>query len=226
MVIINILCEGPTEENFVKKVLSPYFRSLEAIVKPRQVTTNRKLRVTGGMTSYAKIKNDFEYWRRENSRDMHNHHIYTSMFDYYQLPVDFPGFPPSGNDAMSRVIYLEHKLAENLDFSAFLPYIQLHGFEALVFAGLEYLKIDHPNQDKVIKKLEQELQQCGRKPENVNNRPETAPSKRLIAALGKYNKTKTGPMVTAMVGINGLKAQCPHFRGWIEKLEKMVKEIR
>lgn len=29
MVIINILCEGPTEENFVKKVLSPYFRSLE-----------------------------------------------------------------------------------------------------------------------------------------------------------------------------------------------------
>lgn len=91
---------------------------------------------------------------------------------------------------------------------------------------MEYLKIDHPNQDKVIKKLEQELQQCGGKPENVNNRPETAPSKRLIAALGKYNKTKTGPMVTAMVGINGLKAQCPHFKDWIEKLEQMVKEIR
>lgn len=33
-------------------------------------------------------------------------------------------------------------------------------------------------------------------------------------------------MVTAMVGVNGLKAQCPHFKDWIEKLEQMVKEIR
>lgn len=226
MVIINILCEGPTEENFVKKVLSPYFRSMEVIVKGRQVTTNRKLKVTGGMTSYAKIKNDFELWVKENSRDTYNHHLYTCMFDYYQLPTDFPGFPPLGNDAISKVHYLEYQLAADLNSFVFSPYIQLHEFEALVFAGLEYLKIDHPDQVRAIKKLEQELEQCGGMPEAVNNRPETSPSKRLIAALGKYNKPKTGPMVAERVGMVGLKLQCPHFKEWIDRLEQMIKEIK
>lgn len=226
MIVVNVLCEGPTEENFVKKVLAGYFRSADVVVKARQVTTNRKLKITGGMTSYAKMKNDLELWIKENSRDTFCFHLYTSMFDYYQLPTDFPGFPPEGNGSLSKVHYLEQKLALDLNIASFLPYIQLHEFEALVFAGLGFLKIDYPGQERAIKKLEQELQQCKGQPEEVNNGPDTAPSKRLINALGKYNKTKTGPMVAAMVGINELKTQCPHFKEWIDKLEQMIKELR
>lgn len=226
MIIINVLCEGPTEENFVKKVLSPYFRPMEVIVKGRQVTTNRKLKITGGITSYAKIKNDFMLWMKENGRDTYNCHLYTCMFDYYQLPTDFPGFPPRGNDAISKVHYLEEQLAADLNTCSFVPYIQLHEFEALVFAGLDYLKKDHPNQDKAIKRLKLELQQCGGNPEAVNNRFDTSPSRRLMAALGRYNKPKTGPMVAEQVGVEGLKGQCPHFKEWIDRLEQMIQETR
>lgn len=226
MIVINVLCEGPTEENFVKKVLSRYFQSMDVIVKARQVTTNRKLKITGGMTTYAKMKNDIELWIKENNRDTFCFHLYTCMFDYYQLPTDFPGFPPEGNESLSKVHYLEDKLALDLNIASFLPYIQLHEFEALVFAGLEFLKIDYPGQERAIKKLEHELQQCNGRPEEVDNGPDTAPSKRLINALGKYNKTKTGPMIAGMVGVNELKKQCPHFKEWIDKLEQMIKEIR
>lgn len=60
--ILNILCEGSTEENFVKKVLSTYLKSFGIITKVRQLTTNRKKDIRGGVSSYQKAKNDFRLW--------------------------------------------------------------------------------------------------------------------------------------------------------------------
>lgn len=59
----------------------------------------------------------------------------------------------------------------------------------------------------------------------VNDKPETAPSKRIIKAVegGKkklynYDKPKSGKFVAQNVGIDNLRTQCHHFNEWVDKL--------
>lgn len=108
--------------------------------------------------------------------------------------------------------------------NAFIPYIQLHEFEALVLCGLDFLKDLYKGRDKQIEHLKSDLEKVGN-PELVNDKPETAPSKRIIKAVegGKkklynYDKPKSGKFVTQKVGIEELRTQCRHFAEWIEKL--------
>lgn len=54
-IIVNVLCEGATEENFVKKVLSPYLKQFGMVAKARQLTTNKKEGIRGGMGSYQRV---------------------------------------------------------------------------------------------------------------------------------------------------------------------------
>lgn len=220
--ILNILCEGATEESFVKKVLAPYLKSFRLITKVRQLTTNKKKDIRGGVSSYQRAKNDFNLWVKENSGDTYCTHHYTCMFDYYQLPTDFPGFPLIHTDAADNVKHLEQSLATDLMcIPNFIPYIQLHEYEALVFAGLEYLISDYPGREKSIEGLKKELVACNNEPEKVNNNPNTAPSKRLEKALGKYNKVKSGVSVAEKVGIERLSELCPHFGAWIDTLRQL-----
>lgn len=215
------MCEGPTEENFVRKVLADYLKSFGIVTKARQLTTSKKKNIHGGVTSYQRAKNDLNLWVKENSGYTYCIDYYTSMFDYYKLPTDFPGFPPNGTTAIEKVRHIEANLEKDLNISNFIPYIQLHEFEALVFAGLDYLIADYPGKGKAIDVLKKELASFANAPENVNNNPTTAPSKRLEKALGKYNKVKSGVTVTDKIGIDNLVKFCPHFSAWIEKLKKI-----
>lgn len=222
-IILNILCEGATEESFVKKVLTPYMKPFGLILKVRQLTTNRKKDIRGGVSSYQRAKNDFILWVKENSNDTYCTHYYTCMFDYYQLPTDFPGFPLESSDALENIKQLEHSLSIDLKFIPnFIPYIQLHEYEALVFAGLDHLITDYPEKAKSIQSLKKELEVCNNEPEKVNNNPNTAPSKRIEKALGNYNKVKSGVSVTEKVGIEQLCKLCPHFGLWIKSLQQIT----
>ena len=78
--------------------------------------------------------------------------------------------------------------------------------------------------DKNIDKLKSVLEEVGN-PELVNDKPDSAPSKRIIKAIEgdkktryNYDKPKSGKYVTKMVGIEQLRAQCRHFNEWIEIL--------
>jgi hypothetical protein len=63
----------------------------------------------------------------------------------------------------------------------------------------------------------------GNNPELVNDKRETAPSRRIISAVEcgnkyHYNKPLSGVNVTMAVGIDQLKARCVHFCEWVERL--------
>src|SRR6266446_415598 len=61
---------------------------------------------------------------------------YTSVPDHvYKLPTDFPGFAQVKNfaDPYQKVTHLEERLAADIADSRFIPYIQLHEFEGLLF---------------------------------------------------------------------------------------------
>ena len=87
----------------------------------------------GGLLGYERAKKDIRAWLKE---DKHTECRFTTMFDLYALPDDFPGYAEamSTSDPYDRVGILEQKMAEDIGDSRFIPYIQLHEFEALILA--------------------------------------------------------------------------------------------
>ncbi len=223
--ILHILCEGQTEDAFVHGVLKPYLlnNGYYGGVKTVLVTTNRKLELSGGMTSYQRVKEDLHNMLSSFRDGDYEKHIFTTMFDFYALPTDFPAYSTAHtfNDKYKQVECLEEGIKYQIVDARFIPYIQLHEFEALVFCGLDFLYDLYPKSDKCIKLLKNELEQAGGLPEMVNNSPQTAPSKRLINAFEEmynYDKVQSGKYITNRVGIEKLCSMCPHFKTWIDAL--------
>ena len=224
---IHVLCEGQTEEGFVKEVLRPYLQERGVMsVKAILITTNKKKNARGGMLTYKHAETDLNLLRLTHRDNDFERNIFTTMFDYYALPDDFPGFADASAifDPYVRIKALEESFSEAVNEARFIPYIQLHEFEALVFCGINYLPKSYPGCEKRCEQLTKDLQKVGN-PELIDNGPTTAPSKRIIKAiegdgkkLYKYNKPTTAKAVTKEVGIDALRAKCPHFNEWVEKL--------
>lgn len=224
--ILHVLCEGPTEERFVNEVLSPYLRQFNIYPKPIVLLTSKKKNARGGMLSYAQAKRDLTILQKQFRDNNSEHHMFTTMFDYYALPNDFPGFNKSAKilDVRNLISFLEDKFAEDMGRRAFIPYIQLHEFEALLFVDICKLQTEYPLSSEKIQALKKETDIYG-DPEMINNSPDTAPSKRIIAALSQdyhYNKVQSGATVTSAIGIEALLENCQHFKEWIENIKRIA----
>lgn len=223
--IIHILCEGQTEQGFVEEVLRPYLQDNGvAGVKSILITTNKKKNARGGMLSFKQAEMDINLLRKTKQDSNYESHFFTTMFDLYSLPDDFPGFTEASTiyDPYIRVKALEKSFSESVGEERFIPYLQLHEFEALLFCGISHLSTFYPGCEKCCEKLTKDLQKIGN-PELIDNGPTTAPSKRIIKAIEKgkkykYNKPSTGKSVTKLIGIEELRAKCMHFNEWVQKL--------
>ncbi|KAA6346971.1 hypothetical protein EZS27_005552 [termite gut metagenome] len=227
-VILNVLCEGQTEERFVNKVLKNYLKEFGIVVKAQILVTNRKKSCQGGMLSYNQVKRDLSTWMKQCENTTNEKYYYTTMFDFYALPNDFPGYAEAfkASDCYERIQLLERGFTKDISSPHFIPYIQLHEFETLVFCGLDYLLDDYPDIERQIENLKKVVEtKYFNNPELINTRPETAPSRRIIKEFENYhhyNKPKSGELVTSKLGIDKLKEKCKHFKEWVEKLEKIA----
>lgn len=224
MVILNILVEGATEETFVKNILRPHLKQLNINIKYSLVPTNRSKGIAGGVANYAKVKNEINRLLKErNSQPV----ILTTMFDLYALPNDFPEFEKANKilDSCLKVKALESAFAKDINHYQFIPYIQLHEFEALIFTDLEELYKDFPENEQYKKDINRLLMECNRysSPELINQGATTAPSKRLEKVIPKYKKLKTSlaPQVVQKIGLAKIREKCPHFNQWITQLENL-----
>lgn len=225
--IIHILCEGQTEQGFVKEVLKPYLLACGIDgVKSTLLTTSKKKNASGGLFSYNQVLTDLTILLKSNVDGDYERHIFTTMFDLYALRENFPGYEDATKipDRYDRVSKLESELEKSINDPRFIPYIQLHEFEALVFCGIPFLKDLYPCCVKGCKSLEAAIR-IQPNPELINDGADTAPSKRIIKAIEqesktpyRYNKPKSGKYVTEKVGIEELKKKCSHFSQWVEKL--------
>lgn len=220
---LNITAEGQTEERFVKDTLSIHLGKFNVSTDVRCVMTSKDKKKChrGGLVSYAKAKSDITLWIKEdNNRDVR----FTTMFDLYALPNDFPKYDESKRiiDAYERVEFLEKAFAQDIQDNRFIPYIQLHEFESLIFSKPEELEIEYFEHSKEINKLKQILLEKGN-PELINDNPETAPSKRIIKLIPEYecNKVSVGASIAGIIGIDFLKKACLHFNDWVMKLENI-----
>ena len=221
---LHIIAEGQTEERFVRHTLAEHLGYFQISTDVRAVMTSRdKRRGTvhrGGLISYQKARKDIQIWLKE---DRHPEARFTTMFDFYALPSDFPGYKEAEKtaDPYQKIELLEESFQEDIHDPRFMPYIQLHEFEALVLADPGKLGNEYFEHDEAIRTLQDILQKSDGNPELINDQPETAPSKRILRCIPEYDKVSIGADLAGENGIDFLKRQCPHFRSWVQSLEQL-----
>ena len=78
--------------------------------------------------------------------------------------------------------------------------------------------INRPDLRRQFQQIRDEVES----PEDINNYPETAPSKRVLALCPSYRKVIEGTQAAAAVGIPIMREACQHFREWVESLEALA----
>ncbi len=215
-----IIAEGETEESFVNNILCPFFCS-KGIYNSIQCFKTKHSH--GGMSKYSYIKKDILNIIYE--KDV----VVSMMIDFYRLPSDFPGF----NDLkvtqthQEQANLLETRIKKDLEdsqnqlFDNFIPYIQLHEFEALVFASISGIDSLFERSEMDYNGLMNVIQQYPN-PEDINNHPDTAPSVRLKKLIFGYNKVLHGIDIINTVGMAELLEKCPRFKTWIESMAEAL----
>ncbi len=221
---IFFVVEGQTEEKFVNRVLIPQLAtiSIQGQVRPVLTSAKHDIEHRGGPGSYAQVKKDITLWMEENpSADA----FFTTMFDLYKLPKGFPGRQAALriDDPLTRVKSLEDSMSLDIHHPRFIPYIQLHEFEALLFSDPQKLDTEFIEHDSAIANLIRIASEFV-SPELINDGDETAPSKRIIREIPEYKEMNksAGPLVAEKIGLTTLRAKCGHFNEWLGKLEKLA----
>jgi hypothetical protein len=155
------------------------------------------------------------------------------MIDFYALPDDFPKYKEAKNivNKSERLFFLEKAIIDDLEktqettFTNLLPYIQLHEFEALVFSSIDAIKSLYTETEANFDEIEKIITNYPN-PEDINDDPKTAPSKRLKnnQLIKGYDKVVDGNLIIEEAGIDIILEKCPRFRKWIETIIEKVKQ--
>lgn len=219
MIHVYVLVEGQTEELFINEVIAPRYAPRSVYFSAILVETRRGHK--GGLVSYAKVKPQIERVCKEH----HRAGAYvTTFFDLYALPVDFPHKQHPTylalNDPYAKVQYLEQQLSADIAQPHFVPFIMLHEFEALLFVEPQRFA-DWTDAASIVQTITQ-ISQSYDSPELINDSPQTTPSKRILGLMPSYDKVVQGTCIAADIGLDRLRASCPHFDGWLRLLEQRL----
>ena len=219
---LHLFAEGSTEQVFASKVLQPHLADFEVwLQRPTRVAHARKKGRThrGGGRHFAPMQKDI---MRRLMRDRNSDVYFTTMIDLYALYDDFPGRSEADKlsfDPYRRVASLERSWQEETADDRFIPYIQLHEFEAYLFADVsKFVEMGMPG--RAIAALQNVVDKA-KSPERIDDGQHTAPSKRIISQFSKYNKITIGLQVAEKIGLPAIRAECPHFDAWIRRLERL-----
>lgn len=207
---IKILCEGQSEESFIKRVLALYLEQKGIYVQPI---------VLNGVSRYACIRRELRNLGKDSFVKL------TTMLDYYKLPQDTPGVKWTKQNKMKpeeAAVHIENQiwndLKDKLVCKEFFPYIQLHEYEALLLSDIDSFQSIGMN-TAMIAALKKEISKFPT-PEYVNNSEQTAPSKRILRVYKQYQKISDGTIIAETIGIEKMLEKCPHFAEWVKKLQQ------
>ncbi|MFP4350087.1 MAG: DUF4276 family protein [Desulfococcaceae bacterium] len=222
--------EGPSERTLVKEVIGPHLSTLgivwhDPILVANSVRKHRTAR--GGVRKYEPIKRDLQ---RLLSRG--DDFILTTLIDYYGRPVDFPSPPasiPAGAAPLVKAQAVENAWAQDIDDPRFLPNLLLHEFETLILSSPDSLLAGYPGEEAAISALQKDIS-AFRNPEDINDNPATAPSKRIMRIFGehhlKYDKVNGGTLAILELGLDAIRRKCPKFDTWLARLEFLAEGVR
>jgi Domain of unknown function (DUF4276) len=102
----------------------------------------------------------------------------------------------------------------------FVPFVVMHEFEGLLFSDCAAFSrgIGRSDLEVGFRKIRDQFAT----PEEINDSPNTAPSKRVEALVQGYQKPLLGVLAVLEIGLSRIRAECPHFDGWLRQLESLA----
>ena len=115
---------------------------------------------------------------------------------------------------------LAREMGTGFDIARFLPFVVVHEFEALLFSDCAAFArgIGRPELERRFSQIRESFAT----PEDIDDSPVTAPSKRVEGLVPGYEKPLLGALAILEIGLDPIRAECPHFDGWLNQLETLV----
>lgn len=225
-IVVNIVVEGPSERSFINAVVAPDLGTKGIYVNASVVGRSGH---KGGNINFDRMFTDIRNYLAQQ-----NNTLVSTMIDYFRLDPAWPGMSEiEKRENSGETLELETKLdilkqatlaklqeklpeIENLE-QRFIPYVQMHEFEALLFSKpqvlAEQIGIEENKLTAAVKNYAT--------PEHINTNPEKAPSK-LIAKLGtnNYKKRRHGLIVAEKIGLSSIREKCVLFNTWLNAFSR------
>jgi len=220
MIRVHVICEGQTEEMFINEVLSDLFNPKGIYLYPSLIG---KPGHKGGNIRYERLLTDVR------ARLLNDNTSYcTTFLDFYGLPTDFPGKQDastktkSGNKAACLLSALKDALQADLGeepLRRFIPYVQMYEFEGILFSDIQALA-KGICQEALVPRFNS-IRNKFDTPEEINDSPETAPSKRILKLFPEYDKPLHGSLAALEIGLESIRRECPLFDEWLKQIEAL-----
>lgn len=208
MILLRVVCEGPTEKKFLKTVVQPAIPqvTISSIVLDGNVRLPRILNA---------LQND------SKSREYRGAY-FSTFIDLSGLEGKEWGDKVHGTAAKMEALLLEglkERITDSTFFPRFRPHVQPHDFEALLFSDPARMAkgLGMPN---LANEFQSILDKAGG-PEEINTHPTRYPADRIAALMGGYKKALRGAMAAQEVGLEAMEGRCPHFSAWLGWLRSL-----
>lgn len=206
MIRLAIVVEGETEEGFVNRVLAEHLRAQG--VEPTPILPNRR----GGNISVARLAPEIAelFW---------NFDRVTSLVDFYGFQDKGSATPQELEQRINQAV--GSLISQSWDESRVFAYVQKHEFEALLFSNTDCFAAvidDIPaNAPDALRAIRRQFAT----PEDINDSPMTAPSKRIAQLIPHYRKSRDGPDLAMAMGLDIIRQECVRFNEWLTRLESL-----
>jgi len=204
LIRLAISVEGPTEEEFVNRLIADHLRTKGIDTRPVSL---------GGNVTIQKLA-------REMVNLSWGFHFTTSLVDFY-------GFRGRGNRTISQLEHavfgeVDRLIPRKWDHRRVFPYIQRHEFEGLLFSDVEsFSTLGSPEITETCLESLRRIRARFNTPEDINDNGTTAPSKRIESLIPRYIKLLHGLLVAEEIGLERIRAECPRFDAWVARLESL-----
>lgn len=205
-----IVVEGETEEEFVKKVLAGHLLGHNVIAHPMK--PRARSGPSGGTIPVERLA-------AQMTKLLRNFDIVTSFFDLY----GFQGKreQETVDDLEQRInAAADERIARDWNRSTLFAYVQRYEFEGLLFSDVDVFA-------NVLETSAQSIESLHRvragflTPEDIDDGPHTAPSKRIKQLVPGYRKRTYGPLLAEETGLTRIREECPRFDSWVCRLESL-----
>lgn len=219
--------EGETEERFVNETLAPHLYGFGySKVSARLLGNARQRERRGGICSWPIARRDIVNHLKEDADA-----LATTMVDYYALPQQagngWPGRAAAAGLPFDQKAPTVHaalaadvgaQLDHRFNGDRFLPYVMMHEFEGLLFSDCAAFAGAIGRPDLVADF--QRIRDSVGSPEEINDSPQTAPSKRVLGLVNGYQKPLHGSFAVENMGLEVIRDQCVLFGDWLTRLEE------
>ena len=221
--------EGQTEEDFVNEVLQRYLRAEGFDSVSARIAGNARLRQRrGGIRPWPSVKREIIAHLKEDGSC-----FATTMVDFYALPKSgnegWPGRERARGSAPDKAAHVETAMERDLaqemgsrfNPRRFVAFVVMHEFEALLFSDCQAFSrgIGKPWLAPQFQAVRDEFES----PEEIDDSPITAPSKRIARVVHGYEKPFLGVLGNLSIGLDRIRAECAHFDRWLRRLEALAK---